>query len=184
MPYHLRAQPRRAAWPKVRAAPTPARSGAARASARRVVADPGARARAEAGGPIAGVGKSASIQRQAAATDALGEADLEALELGDPLVDPRCPRAGETRPVAAGRRALRRQLCEVRADLIERQPHPLGEDDERDAPEPRPRVAPVTRAGPFGCDQAPLLVEAQRRCRHAAAPCDLADREQGMHATK
>ncbi len=63
-----------------------------RASARPPVADPVAWARAETGGAVAGVGELAAVEREAAAADAFGEAELEALELGDALVDPRRPR--------------------------------------------------------------------------------------------
>jgi hypothetical protein len=147
-------------------------------------AAPVARAGAEAGRPVAGIGELAAFDREAATADAFGEPELEALELGDALIDPRCPRARETRPVAAGRRPLRRELGELRADLIERQPDSLGEHDECDAPEHRPRIAAVTRAGPFGHDQAPFLVESQRRSGHAAAPRDLADGEQGGHGER
>ena len=106
---------------------------------------------------------------------------LQALELGDPLVDPRGPRAREARPVAPVRRAVARQLGELGADLVERQADPLGEDDERDPAQHRARVAAVARAGALGLDQAPLLVEAQGRGGDAAAPRDLADREQLGH---
>jgi hypothetical protein len=152
------------------AASTQVRSGEVRVSARFTGADPRARTWAEAGGPVAGVCKLASFQRQTPAADAFGEPKLETLELGDALIDPRRPRARETRPVAAGRRAVRRQLDKFRADLVERQPHPLGENDERDPSEHGPRVATVTRAGPFGRDQPSLLVEAERRSRCAARP--------------
>src|SRR5919106_2607905 len=96
------------------------------------VADPIARPRAKAGCLVAGVGKPASVEREAAAPDAFGEPELEAFELGDAPIDPRRPRPGETRPVAAARGAVRRQSGEFGVDLIERQPDPLGEDDERD----------------------------------------------------
>ena len=73
------------------------------------------------------------------------------------------------------------ELGELGADLLERQPDALGEDDECDSAEHRPRVAAVAGAGPLGADQASLLVEAQRRRGDAAAPRDLADREQVGH---
>jgi hypothetical protein len=76
------------------------------------------------------------------------------------------------------KRALRSAL------VTERQPDPLGEHDERDPAQHRPRVAAVARAGALGADQAALLVEAQRRRRDAAAPRDLADREHGGHGGK
>jgi hypothetical protein len=60
------------------------------------IADPVARARPEAGGAVAWVGKLTAIEREAAATDALGEPELQALELGDALVEPRPPHARET----------------------------------------------------------------------------------------
>jgi hypothetical protein len=73
------------------------------------------------------------------------------------------------------------QLRELGTDLVERQPDPLGEDDERDPAEDGPRVAAVTRARPLGADEAPLLVEAEGGGGHAAAACDLADGEQIGH---
>lgn len=66
--------------------------------------------RAEVGRPVAGVCKLASLKRKTAATDALWKSEFHAPECSDPLVDSRRPRAREARPMAAGRRALRRQL--------------------------------------------------------------------------
>ena len=74
-----------------------------------------------------------------------------------------------------------RKLGELAADLLERQPDALGEDDEGDPAQHRPRVATVARTCPLGADQSSLLVEAKRRRGHAAAACDLADREQAGH---
>ena len=74
-----------------------------RVSARRPVADPVARAGTESGGAVAGVAGPAAVEREAAAAGALGEPELEALELGDAVVDPRRPRCRAPRPVAAGR---------------------------------------------------------------------------------
>src|SRR5919198_4790830 len=79
-------------------------------SRRRAVADPVARPRTEAGRPVSRVREPAALQREAAATDALGEADLEALELGDAGVDALRPGAREARPVAACRRVVAGQL--------------------------------------------------------------------------
>ena len=55
-----------------------------------------------------------------------------------------------------------RELRKLGADLLERQPDALGEDDEGDTAEDGARIAPVARAGSLGGDQAPLLVEAKR----------------------
>ena len=70
---------------------------------------------------------------------------------------------------AAGGRLVRRQLGELCADLVERQPDVLCEDDERDPPEYRPRVATMAQAFALGVDQATLLVEAERRRGNAAS---------------
>src|SRR5205823_922802 len=105
------------------------------------VADPVARPGAAGGRAVLGVGETAAIEREATAADALRQTDLEALELGYPLIDPRGPPPRQARPVAAGRRAVRGELGELRADLVERQPDALGEDDERDPPKHRPRIA-------------------------------------------
>ena len=66
-------------------------------------------------------------------------------------------------------RAVRRQLGELRADLVEREADALREDDERDPAQHRARVAAVARAGALGGDQPALLVEAQRGGGDAAA---------------
>src|SRR4029079_7257241 len=142
------------------------------------VADPVARARPELARAVVRVGQAAAGERQAAAPDALGQAVLQAPQLGDPFVDPRAPARRETRPVAPGRRAVRRGFGELGADLVEGEADLLGEDDERDAPQDRPPVAAVARARALGGDEALVLVEAQRAGRHAAAAGDLADGEQ------
>ena len=64
-------------------------------SAHRPIADPVARARPEAGSTVAGVGELTAVEREAAAADAFGEPEFQALELGDALVDPRAPGGGE-----------------------------------------------------------------------------------------
>ena len=51
------------------------------------------------------VGERAPVQREAAAADAVGHRGLQALELGDLVVDAAAPAGGEGRPVRAGRGA-------------------------------------------------------------------------------
>jgi S-adenosylmethionine:tRNA ribosyltransferase-isomerase len=145
------------------------------------LAEPVAGTRSAAAGPIPGVGELAAVERQAAAADALGEPALESLELGEPLLDARRPPGGEPGPVATGRHAIGGQLGQLGADLVERQPDPLGEDDEGDAPQHLAPVAAVAGARSLRADEAPLLVVAQRRGREAAAPRDLSDGEQLLH---
>jgi hypothetical protein len=89
--------------------------------AERAVADPVSRPRPEPRRPVLGVGQLAAVERQAPAPDALRQPELDALELCDLGVDASGPAAREARPVAAGRRAVRRQLGELRADLVEGQ---------------------------------------------------------------
>ena len=69
--------------------------------------------RGRAGRAVLGVRDRAAVEREAAAADALGQADLQPLELGDPLVDARRPAARQARPVAPGRRAVGGQLGEL-----------------------------------------------------------------------
>src|SRR3954451_9859601 len=147
------------------------------------VADPVPRAGAEDGGAVAGVGEPAPVEREAAAADALGQAAPEAAELSDAVVDARAPGLREPVPVAPRGRAVGRQLGELVRDLIERQADLLGEDDERDAAEHRARVAAVAGSGALRGDEPALLVEAQRRRRHAAALRHLADRHELRHLT-
>ena len=95
------------------------------------------------------------------------------------LRGPGAPRGATSRRRVG--RVVGRELGELGADLVERQADPLGEDDERDPPQHGARIAAVARAGALGRDQAALLVEAERRGRHAAAPRDLADGEEVGH---
>ena len=76
---------------------------------------------------------------------------FEPLELRDPLVDPAGPAGGEFSPSPRLQaRARRGQLPQLFADLVERHPDPLGEDDEGDAAQHRRRVAAVPGAGTLG----------------------------------
>ena len=95
-------------------------------------AEPIARPRSRASGPIGRVRELASVDRKASASDALREPRPETLKLGDPLVDPLRPLDGETRPILARRDAIRRKVGEFRANLVERQPNPLRKNDEGD----------------------------------------------------
>ncbi len=70
-------------------------TGITMSSAHRPIADPVTRAGPQAGGAVAGVGELTAVEREAAAADALREPELQALELGDALVDPRTPGGGE-----------------------------------------------------------------------------------------
>jgi hypothetical protein len=70
------------------------------------------------------------------------------------------------------------QLVELLLDLVQGEPDPLGEDDEGDPAKRGAGVAAVTRPGPFGADQAPILVEAEGGGRDAASLRNLADGEQ------
>ena len=149
--------------------------------ARRAVADPVPRTRAEACSAIVRVGETAAVEGQAAAADAALEPGPQQLELGDPSIDARDPGARQTRPVPPGGRAVGGELGELRADLLERQPDALRKHDEGDSAEHRPPVAAVSRARSLRGDQASLLIEAKRRRSHAAAPRDLADRQQAAH---
>ena len=97
----------------------------------------------------------------------------EALELGDALIDTRGPAARQPRPVGAHRHLVRGKLRNLDGDLVERQSDPLGEHDEGDPPQHRPRVAAVPGSRALGPDEAAFLVEPERRCRDAAAAGDL-----------
>src|SRR5262249_19333166 len=129
----------------------------------RAIADPVAGAGTAARGAVAGVREPAAVEGEAAAADALPQPAAEPLELRDPLVDPGHPGPGEPCPVAPARHAVRVELGELGADLVERQADPLRKDDEGDAPEDVARVAPLPAVTALGSDQAALLVEAERR---------------------
>lgn len=130
---------------------------------RRTVADPVARTGAAAARPVAGIGQPASVERETPAPDALGEPQLQALELGDALLDPRGPPARKPTPILARRRALRRKAGKLLTDLVERETDPLRENDERDPPEDRPPIPPMTGSGPLRLDETARLIEAQGR---------------------
>ena len=131
-------------------------------------------------GLIAGVDVGAALEREAAAADAAGDAALEALELGDPLVDARLPGAPHQGPRAAVRRLPARELPEELGDLVQGEPDLLREHDERDPPQHATRIASVPRARTDRLHEAALLVIAERRRGDAAAPGDLSDGQNGL----
>ena len=135
------------------------------------IAEPVARPGAEAGGAIVGIGELAAVEREAAAADALGEARLQALQLGDPLVDAAAPGGGEPRPVRRVGDTVRGQLGELGGDLVEGEADPLGEDDEGDPAQHRARVAAVAGALALGARSGRALRRsgAPRRRRRCAA---------------
>jgi hypothetical protein len=153
-------------------------AGATVSAAQRLVPDPVAGAGPSGGGAIARIREMTSIEREAAATDALGETEFEPLQLGDPLIDPRPPRARKLGPVAPRGGAVGRELGQFRANLLKRQAYSLSEDDESDSPEDRPRKATVAGARSLGRDEAALLIETKCGCSNAAPPRDLSN---GQH---
>src|SRR4029079_96539 len=146
--------------------------------------DPVARAGPEARGVVARVRQLAAVEREAAAADALRQPELEALELGDPLVDPRLPRRGEPRPVAPAGSVVRRELGQLVSDLVEGHAEALGEDDERDPAQHGAWIAPMPGARALRGDETALLVEPQRGRGDAAATGDFADRQDVGHDSK
>ncbi len=154
------------------------------AAAGRAVSDPEPRPRPGGADAVPWIGELATVEGQAAAADAVREAGLQPLELDDPPLDPVAPCARQSGPVASRRDRVDGQLGELDSDLLEGEADALREHDERDPPQHRPAKAAVPRARAFGRDQPPFLVEPQRRCGHAAAPRDLADRQQLRHMPK
>src|SRR5262245_4696331 len=124
------------------------------------------------------IGELTLLERQAAAPDALRQPELQPFQFLDAFGHPAGPAGGQPGPVGTLGHAVLRQLGELLGDLLERQADLLCEDDERDAPEHRPRIAAVAGAGAFGGDQAARLVEPQGRRGDAAAAGDYSDREE------
>src|SRR5437588_1479627 len=155
---------------RVRLAARDSRPSAAALPGGRPVADPVARSWSEARGAVLRIRELAAVERQTAAPDALRQAGLQPLELGDARIDPGAPTRGQPRPVAPIGRPVGRELGELRANLLERQADPLGEHDEGDPSQNRAGVAAVARPGTLRADQPALLVEPERRRSDAAAP--------------
>ena len=93
---------------------------------------------------VAGVRELAAVEREAAAADALRQPELEALELGDSLVDPRArqpaDRRDQSRRLGAWWGGSFASSSPISSSVI---PSALGEDDERDPPQHRPWIAPM-----------------------------------------
>lgn len=106
----------------------------------------------------------------------------EALKLGNSLVDPFGPLAGQTRPVLARGNMVGRKLGEFQADFLKSQPDPLREDNEGDAAQRRSGIAAMPRAGAYRRNQPTIFVEPQSRGLNAAASGNFADGEDGIHA--
>lgn len=143
-----------------------------------LVAEPKPRARPEASRPVHRIQDRTALHRQTAATDAVHEALLESLKLGDALVDARSPPACEASPVLIRGDAVDGELVELCADLLQGEADALREDDERDAACGRARVAPVTRGVAAGVNQPARFVIPQRRRRDACTLGELPDGEE------
>jgi len=128
--------------------PAPPRSENRRARVR-----PGA----ELGCPVAGMASRQRSSDRQPQRDAFGEPELEPLELGDPLVDARCPLCS-TDATSRGGSASRSggSLASSAPISSSVNPNVLGEDDERDPAQHLAGIAAMTRAGPLGADQAAL----------------------------
>jgi len=86
------------------------------------------------GEPVVAVGEVAAVDRQAAASHAVGEVVAELLEMTDARVQLGLPASRQPFPVAAGRRAASRQLGEGGGDVGSRDADALGDTDQRYAP--------------------------------------------------
>ena len=81
-------------------------------------------------GLVLGIGQTAPLQTEAAATDAAVQPIPQPLETLDLLVQPGPPAPGQPRPVGLGRRPALGQCRQRNGDLIEAQSHPLRRSDE------------------------------------------------------
>jgi hypothetical protein len=110
----------------------------------RISSDPIARPGSLASGSVGRIGKIASIDRKTPTSNAFCEARPEPLELRNPLIDPFHPLARKMRPVSPRGDTISRKLGKFLADLVEREPEPLREDDERDPAKHGTGVAAMT----------------------------------------
>ena len=115
------------------------------------------------------------IQRQAATTDALGEAGPQPLEFGQPRIDPLRPRAGKPGPLRP-LRDIAREFGQFRSDFVERQADVLGKDDERNATNHGPMVSAMASRGPLRANKSSRLVEPERRRGDPGPPRHLSNR--------
>jgi hypothetical protein len=106
------------------------------------------------------------------------------MEQRDSLINACDPPAGQLRPIRAFRHTPFGELRQFPGHLLQRHSNTLGEYDKSYPPEHCSRISPVARTRPLGFDETLFLVKAQRRCRHPAAACNLADRQQIAHAKK
>jgi hypothetical protein len=136
---------------------------------------------AAARGSIAWVRELAPIQRQTAAPDTFGEARPQAFELGDALVNPCGPTARQPGPVRSLRHVVPRQLGELGADLLDRQPYPLREHNESNAANHGACITTMPCGIALRLNQALLLVKAQSGGRNPAALRNLADGQRFFH---
>ena len=112
---------------------------------------------------VAGVVQRARLEAQAAAADAAVELVAQPLDPLDLLVEPRPPGAAEPGPVGLGRRAVLGKGGEGLADLVEAEADPLRGADEREPAQRRLLVAALVARRAHRADQAPGLVEPDRR---------------------
>jgi hypothetical protein len=72
---------------------------------------------------------------------------------------------------------MRRELCELLANLVERESYALRKYNECDSPQHFSGKVPLSRPFALRPDETTLLVEPKRRSRDSAPSSDLSDTE-------
>ena len=134
------------------------RTGSINSTGRRL--HPISRASATAAGAIAWIRELTSIERQASATDALGQPLLHPFQLRDALIDAPCPTGGQLGPIRTVGGAIAGQSRKLYPDFVQRETDLLRKDDESDAPQYASGISAMARIVPFRSDQPLFLVEA------------------------
>jgi hypothetical protein len=130
---------------------------------------------------VVGIEQLAGVDRQTAAADAGREPVADRLERRDAVVNVLAPALGQPLPVAAVRGPVRRQGGKGRADPVERYTRRAAGLDQRDPPQHGSLVAALVPGRSLRDDQPFTFVETERRRCHAAAGCNLADRQLSGH---
>ena len=127
--------------------------------------------------PVVRVGQRAAIDAQAAAADADGHLVAQRGQGLDPGRQVGVPKGGEALPVGRVGHRVRRQVRQGGLDLGQRHAGALRDLDDRDPAQRLAAVDAAVRAVALRGDQAPTLVEVQRRDRKPTATRHLPDGE-------
>ena len=126
------------------------------------------------------VGQGAAVQREAPASDAVGELIAELLKRTDSIIKFCLPALGELLPVSAGGRSALWQTLKGLPYPCQWDAYPLCDPDHSDAPQGLPAISALVAGSAAAGDESLPLIEVHRRDGDPAARGHVPDAEAGL----